>query len=203
MAFVDWLSLFAVALLGAASPGPSLAVVVKNTLNNGKTSGFLTAWSHASGIGIYAILTVFGLAILIKQNPIIFKFISYSGALYLIWLGIKALKSNGGTFKNGENGKRLTYIQSLRDGFLISLLNPKIGLFFIALFSQVMDEHMGLNGKIITLLTPFFTDGLWYTFVVMLISYGKILNVLRKNALWIDRITGIVLILVGLKIVFI
>lgn len=203
MTFLEWLSLFAVSLLGAASPGPSLAVVVRNTLNHGKMSGLLTSWSHATGIIIYAVLTLFGLGVLLKENLTLFTIISYSGALYLAWLGYKAFTSKGGTFGTTEEKRKTSYKQSLRDGFFISMLNPKIGLFFLALFSQYMKPDMGFDGKFITVLTPFLTDGLWYTFITTLISYKKILEFLRRKALWIDKITGVVLILIALKILFV
>lgn len=200
MDFSDWLSLFAVSLLGAASPGPSLAVVVKNTLGGGKTCGILTSWAHAFGILVYALLTILGLTFLLKQTPWLFNIITYGGALYLAWLGYKALSSSGSIANRLEKGEKLSYKEALRDGLMISVLNPKIGLFFIALFSQYMYANIGTTGKIITALTPFFTDGLWYTFIVLILSNSKVLEILRQKASLIDKITGVVLILIALKI---
>lgn len=202
MTLSAWFSLFIVALLGAASPGPSLAVVVKNTLGGNKINGFLTAWSHAAGIGIYAILTVLGLAILLKQNPFLFQIVSYGGALYLAWLGIKIILSKGGIADNLQKGKKLSYLESMRDGIMISALNPKIGLFFIALFSQFINPNMQLDGKIITILTPPITDGLWYSLIALVFSHSKVLNIIRQKANLIDKITGVIFILLAISILF-
>lgn len=202
MTFTAWLSLFMVSLLGATSPGPSLAVVAKNTLGGNKINGILTAWSHAMGIGVYALLTVLGLAIVLKQFPVVFQTISYAGALYLAWIGINALRSKGGVADKLNTGKATGYWQSMRDGLMISLLNPKIGLFFIALFSQFIHAEVGVGGKILTVLTPLLTDGLWYTLIALTLSQPKILALLRRKAQWIDRLTGVALILVALRIVW-
>lgn len=200
MDFFAWVSLFFICLLGAMSPGPSLAVVIKNTLANGKISGLLTSWAHAFGIGVYALLTMLGLAVILEQNPTLYRFISYGGALYLAWLGWNALRSRGGIANKIEKGETKAHLASMRDGILISILNPKIALFFIALFSQFITPDVGISGQIITVLTPFLTDGVWYSVVVLALLTPKILEKLRQNAAIIDKIIGVMLILLALKI---
>ena len=78
MTFTIWLSLFTVCLLGAMSPGPSLAMVAKHSLAGGRANGLATAWAHALGIGIYAFITLIGLAVVLHQSPLLFKTISYA-----------------------------------------------------------------------------------------------------------------------------
>ncbi|MDW1913468.1 LysE family translocator, partial [Vibrio sp. 707] len=136
MTLTVWLSLFTVCLLGAMSPGPSLAIVAKHALAGGRMNGLATAWAHAFGIGIYAFITLIGLAVVLQQSPMLFKTISLAGAAYLAYLGFNALRSKGGVAAKLESGEETTVLQSAREGFLISILSPKIALFFIALFSQ-------------------------------------------------------------------
>ncbi|PIE46265.1 MAG: lysine transporter LysE [Gammaproteobacteria bacterium] len=202
MTFNEWLSLLAIAILGAVSPGPSLAVVVRNTLAGSAVSGVLTAWSHALGIGVYAVLTVLGLAIVLQKNPLVFEVITYAGAIYLIYLGVKALRSRGSIAAQVDAGQVVGYAQPLRQGIMISLLNPKIGLFFLALFSQFIHPGVGVSGKLLTIFTPIIVDGSWYTLVALLLSRPNILEILRAKSVWIDRITGVVLILIALRLVF-
>lgn len=202
MTLTAWLSLVMISVLGAISPGPSLAVVVKNTLGGNKFNGVLTAWAHALGIGVYALLTLFGLVIVLKKNPNLFQGIAYFGALYLAWLGINALRSKGGVAGNLDEGKAGGYLESMRDGLMISLLNPKIGLFFLALFSQFVHPEVGFAGKVITVLTPMFIDGMWYTIIAVILSQPKILQTLRAKAIWIDRLTGIALLFLAVRIVW-
>lgn len=202
MTLTAWLSLFTVSLLGAMSPGPSLAVVVKNTLGGGRKNGVVTAWSHAAGIGFYALLTMLGLVTVLKGYPGVFRVVSFAGALYLGWLGWKSLRSKGGVAATLAAGKEQSLRESARDGIMISILNPKIGLFFLALFSQVMHADVSPAGQLITVLTPLCTDGCWYTLVALLLSREKILGYLRKKAIVIDRATGLVLLLLAARIVF-
>ncbi len=200
MTFTIWLSLFTISILGAMSPGPSLAMVAKHSLAGGRTNGISTAWAHASGIAIYAFITLIGLAVMLHQSPLLFKSISYAGALYLAYLGFNALRSKGGVAEKLGSGKALSVIQSAKEGFLISLLNPKIALFFIALFSQFVAVGDELSSKAIIVLTPFVVDGLWYTLIAFIISSSKLLEKLRAHAMLIDRLSGVVLIALAIRV---
>jgi threonine/homoserine/homoserine lactone efflux protein len=83
---------------------------------------------------------------------------------------------------------------------LISLLSPKIALFFIALFSQFVAVGHELSSKAIIVVTPFVIDGLWYTFITFLLSSPLILDKLRSRAVLIDRLSGIVLLLLAARV---
>lgn len=200
MTFTIWLSLFTVSILGAMSPGPSLAMVAKHSLAGGRSNGISTAWAHAFGIGIYAFITLLGLAVMLHNSPTLFKGISYCGAFYLAYLGFKALRSKSGVVEKLESGKAVSFKESARDGFLISLLNPKIALFFIALFSQFVVVGDDLSNKAIIVLTPFFVDGLWYTFIALILSNRRLLDKLRSRAVLIDRLSGVVLIALAIRV---
>lgn len=104
-----WLSLLLICILGAMSPGPSLAVVAKHSLTGGRKHGLVTAWSHACGVGLYALLTLLGLAVVLKQSPTVFNMISYAGAGYLAYLGVNALRSKGGVAEKLAAGKLLPF----------------------------------------------------------------------------------------------
>ncbi|WP_413701966.1 LysE family translocator [Psychromonas sp. KJ10-10] len=200
MTFSIWLSLFTISMLGAMSPGPSLAMVAKHSLAGGRANGISTAWAHASGIAIYAFITLLGLAVMLHQSPMLFKGISYCGALYLAYLGFKALGSKGGVAHKLESDKAVSLKESARDGFFISILNPKIALFFIALFSQFVAVGAELSSKAIIVFTPFLVDGLWYTFIALILSNSKLLDKLRSRAIIIDKVSGVVLIALAIRV---
>ncbi|OAJ34151.1 LysE family translocator [Piscirickettsia salmonis] len=197
MTFGIWLSLFAVCILGAMSPGPSLAIVAKHSLTNGRWHGIVTSWSHALGVGLYATLTLLGLAVLLKKSPILFTIISYAGAGYLIYLGINALRSKGGIDSKLNLGQPTPLKDSCREGFMISLLNPKLALFFLALFSQFISVGHQLSSQVIIVATPTLVDGLWYTLIAFILSNPKVLSILKNKAQLIDRLSGIVLLLLA------
>ncbi|MBY7852393.1 LysE family translocator [Vibrio fluvialis] len=201
MTFTVWLSLLTICILGAMSPGPSLAMVAKHSLAGGRKNGLATAWAHAFGIGVYAFITLIGLAVVLHQSPLLFKTISYAGAFYLAYLGLNALRSKGGVAAKLESGESVSVWQSAREGLMISLLSPKIALFFIALFSQFVAVGNEFSSKALIVVTPFVVDGLWYTFITFLLSSPRLLDKLRARAVLIDRLSGVVLIALALRVV--
>lgn len=202
MTLTIWFSLFTICLLGAMSPGPSLAMIAKHSLAGGRLNGLATAWAHAFGIGIYAFVTLIGLAVVLQQSPLLFKTISYAGGAYLAYLGYNALRSKGGVAERLESGRKTTVWQSAREGFLISLLSPKIALFFIALFSQFVAVGDSIAAKGLIVVTPFVVDGLWYTLITFLLSSPRLIDKIRSKALIIDRLSGVVLILLAVRVVW-
>lgn len=202
MTLTVWLSLFTICLLGAMSPGPSLAMIAKHSLAGGRFNGIVAAWSHAFGIGIYAFVTIIGLAVVLEQSPMLFKTISYLGAAYLIYLGVNALRSKGGVAAKLKAGNKVSLKQSAIEGLLLSLLSPKIALFFIALFSQYVALGNQLSNQIIIVGTPLIVDGLWYTLITLILSSPLIVDRIRAKATIIDKLSGIVLILLAVRVFF-
>jgi threonine/homoserine/homoserine lactone efflux protein len=200
MSLSIWFSLFTICLLGAMSPGPSLAMVIKHSLAGGRANGLATSWAHATGIGLYALISMLGLAVIFHQLPLLFLIISYAGAAYLAYLGFNALRSNGGIAAKLESGTRVSLFQSAREGFLVSILSPKIALFFAALFSPFVAEVHQISGKMLMVATPWLVDGLWYTLIACLLSNARFLEKLRSKAMWIDRLSGLALIFLALYI---
>ena len=124
--------------------------------------GIATGVSHAFGIGVYALLSVTGLAILIQEAPIIFRVLTWAGAIYLLWLGWQGVTAKKGLIAQNESPiSTLPISSAARDGLAISLLNPKISAFFVALFSQFVDQAPNLLNSSIMVANPMLIDGLW------------------------------------------
>ncbi|SHO57524.1 LysE family translocator [Vibrio quintilis] len=203
MTFTHWLPFFTICLLGAMSPGPSLAIVAKHALAGSRANGLAAAWAHASGIAVYAFITLSGLALILQQHPVLFKGISYAGAVYLAYLGLTALRSKNGLAEKLESGQQTSVLQSAREGALISLLNPKIALFFIALFSQFVALGHSTVSQMIIVATPAAVDGLWYSLITLMLSSAHVVERIRAKAVIVDRLSGIVLILLAIRVMFV
>lgn len=197
-----WLSFVVICLLGALSPGPSLALVIKNTVNGGASTGYATSIAHGLGVGLYAVITAAGVAVIITNTPALFSFIQYAGAAFLLYLGVKSLLSKKSKLIT-ENTEATTNnkINGWRDGFLIALFNPKLAIFFIALFSQFLTTESEIEQKIIMTITVGTLDALWYCAVSFLISRGNIINKLKENSYIVDKITGCFLIGLAVKVI--
>jgi threonine/homoserine/homoserine lactone efflux protein len=179
-------------MLGAMSPGPSLAVVLKQTLSGGRPNGIVVALTHGLGIGLYAALSIFGLAALITASPIAFTVLQWGGALYLAWLGVKGLRARANP--NAELPDVPTTASAARDGFLVVFLNPKVAVFFIALFSQVVGADTSVLAKLGYAATAMVIDGGWYLIVAWLFSTPAWLERLKRHSVWFERIFGVILV---------
>jgi len=197
--YATWITVASICALGAVSPGPSLAVVMRHALNGGRRNGCIAAISHSLGIGLYALLCISGLAVLITASPLLFKSFQWAGAAYLLWLGIKGLRS-----KPAEPGKlapATTGSSAGRDGFLVVFLNPKVAVFFIALFSQVIGPGTPWLERGIYVATAWFLDFAWYLLVAIMVTHPRWLGALQKHGVWIDRAFGVILILLATRLV--
>jgi len=186
-----WLTIVGICCLGAMSPGPSLAVVLKHTIAGGRSKGLVAAITHGLGVGLYAFICISGLAVVIFTSETLFTVLQWAGALYLFWLGIKGILSRSNPNQELPEVKAQA---AARDGFMIVFLNPKIAVFFIAMFSQVVGTDTSLIAKMLYASTAMFIDGFWYAIVAWLFSNPRWLKVLQEKAVWLDRVFGVVLI---------
>ncbi len=201
MTLTAWLSLLAVCCLGAMSPGPSLAVVLKQAVGNGRSHGLATSWFHACGVGLWAFATISGLAILVAESELAFRVITWLGAGYLAWIGVKAIRAGRGSAFSVKSGKPVSILTAGIEGAAISLLNPKLAVFFIALFSQFVSPDATLGDQLIMTATAALVDGIWYSIVVLILSHGPILKTLQDRSQLVNRLTGGVLIGLAARVV--
>ncbi|WP_219326756.1 LysE family translocator [Aeromonas dhakensis] len=201
MELTSWLALAAICVMGAISPGPSLALIIRNTVQGGQGHGVATALGHGFGVGIYALITALGLAILITQTPLLFDVIRYGGAAFLAWLGVKALLAKPAKGEASEKVHQLRGRQGAFEGFMVAFLNPQLAVFFIALFSQFVHADTGWREGGIMMLTAGGIDAVWYVLVALVLSRGPVLAWLKAKSLVIDKVSGLVLLGLALKVV--
>ncbi|MCF7977453.1 MAG: LysE family transporter [Chromatiaceae bacterium] len=127
MALEAWLSLALLCVLGALTPGPSLAVVLSSTLRGGRAAGLAAALAHGLAVGLSAVLTVAGLAALLTASPTLFALLQLAAAGYLVYLASCALRQRAAiTTANGGLLSQSGLGMAARDGFMIAVLNPKL-----------------------------------------------------------------------------
>ena len=200
MTLAAWFSLVTICTLGAMSPGPSLAVVLKNTLAGGRSEGVKTALAHGFGVGIYAFATAAGLAALLTGSPVAFMIVQWLGAFFLAYLGLKALFGKSGLAEASQVETDSSYSgNGLRSGFLTAFLNPKLAIFFAALFSQFVSAQAQFGEKMIMALTAALIDASWYLLVVLVLSHSRVLGVLRGKAGQLDKLFGLLLVLLAVR----
>lgn len=194
-----WLTVVSICLLGAMSPGPSLALVLKHTLNGGRQQGMITGIAHGFAVGIYAVLSVVGLAAVIHNLPVVFTAIQWGGAFFLAWIGFQGLRPKTVIVSTKMADNEVTH--AARDGFLMACLNPKAAIFFIALFSQIVGPETPLLAKLGYAFTAMVVDMSWYMTVAWLFSRPNWLRWLQRYSHWLERVFGVILIALAAKIV--
>lgn len=192
-------------LLAVASPGPDLALVLKNSIGHGRRSGIYSALGIACGIMVHVFYSMVGLALVISRSVLLFNTIKLFGAAYLIWIGFKALKSKKAQTTDLEttqklNEKHLSNIQSLKQGFLTNVLNPKATLFFLSLFTQVIDPGTPNWVKLAYGLEMTVATFLWFTLVATFMTHKLILNKFLNIRHHVDHVFGTALIALGIKV---
>lgn len=203
MTFTTWLALAAICIMGAISPGPSLALIIRNTVQGGRWQGVATGLGHGFGVGLYALITAFGLALLITQTPWLFQCIQYGGALFLAWLGIRSLlPQHGSQLDMAEPAHPVSHRRGALEGLAVSFLNPQLAIFFVALFSQFVHQNTGWKEGFIMMLTAGGIDAVWYSLVAVGLSHGPVLAQLKAKAAWINKISGLILLGLAVKVVF-
>ncbi|MBA4501262.1 LysE family translocator [Marinobacterium marinum] len=200
MSLMLWGSLLLICVLGAMSPGPSLAVVLRQTVSNGRGHGILAGCAHALGVGLWAVMTVWGLGVLVNEYQALYQLLTWLGAGYLVWLGISALRMASVPDLQPTQGESETLWQAARSGMLISLLNPKLAVFFTALFSQFVTAGQAFGDQLILVLTATLVDGIWYTLVALLFSQPRLLAWLRRHLKRVEQLTGVVLIALAIRV---
>lgn len=192
-----WIQLIVTCFLGAVSPGPSLLLIVKNSISYGKTNGIITGIAHGLGIFIYAILTILGIAFLYTKYPILIKIISFSLVLYLIYISYKIFFTEEEIDLEKDNKQK--YNQNFTDGFMIAFLNPKITIFFGALFSQFVNDELTNLEKFQMAFAASFIDMIWYTFVSLVVGNSLIRKNFNNTKVF-NKISSIILIFISIYI---
>ena len=184
--------------MGAISPGPSLAVVIRNTITGGRFQGVMTGIGHGIGLGIYAFIAVLGLSSLILRNELIFNTMQWMGVFLLLWLSYNMFTNEPPVLtKEHKVSSRRGFIE----GFMISFLNPKILVFLVAIFSQFITNDLSFYDRAVMAILAGIIDTTWYVFVALMLAGTPLIERIRVNAVIIDRTIGMVLFVFALVLI--
>jgi threonine/homoserine/homoserine lactone efflux protein len=198
-----WIAFLTAATLLNLSPGPDIAFILGHTIRSGMRSGFAALFGIWSGACLHVLMAAAGLSAILAASALAFSTIKWIGAAYLIWLGIQALRSKGEAAWIKDDGKTLSSGRIYRQGILVSLLNPKVAIFFLAFLPQFVVEGAGpvwaqllLHGSLIIVVAAFIEPPL-------ILLGGRLTEALRRNrsvGLWLDRGLGALFVALGMRL---
>lgn len=185
------------------TPGNDMLYVATKSTSQGVKAGIVSALGIAGGCIVHLLAAVIGLSAIIANSATTFNIIKYAGAAYLVYLGIKSFLSNQNQFSISNEVEKKSLPKLFWQGLFTNVLNPKVALFFLAFLPQFIHPEKGNAGMQVLLL------GLWFNFsgtivnMIVALLFGKLGNWLAdKQGLvqWQNKITGVLLIGLGIKI---
>ncbi len=204
----SFLAIASIHLMAVVSPGPDVALTIRNSLLHSRKVGLAGAFGTTTGICIHLTYTVFGIGYIVSEMPWLMAVIRLAGAAYLIYLGYHCFKSDGNSMgdltvnKDDSNKTSLSPWKAYRIGVINNLLNPMVILLFIGILSAYITTEtpavvQGLYGAMMITITF-----LWFAFVAIFFSVDKIRLQFLRLGKWLERLTGGALIAFGLKVAY-
>ena len=198
MQLSEWLILALSCFIGASSPGPSIALMIRAVLKNGKIAGLVFAITHGFGILLYAGLVSTGLATILLIEPALMLALQILGIGFLLYVCQTMIRGGIATRHQPQNfdteGQSARLIYHARDGFLIVFLNPKVAAFFLAIFSQFLDSDQTALTRIGMTTIAWVIDTGWYVLMAFVLSIPSILTRLRNHHGMIEASMGFLLL---------
>ena len=192
MQFSEWILLALSCFIGASSPGPSIALMIRAVLRDGRLAGLVFAVTHGFGIMLYAGLVSTGIIAIMLVVPGLILALQILGVLFLLYVsrnmitgGLKARQESssldGTALDDSDALSQKSLIIHGRDGFLIVFLNPKVAAFFLAIFSQFLSIDQSVLTRIGMTMLAWGIDTGWYVFMAFVLAMPVVLNKLRQH----------------------
>jgi threonine/homoserine/homoserine lactone efflux protein len=198
----DFLLFLAASIAITVAPGPDNLQVLARGISQGRAAGLVAALGFAAGISFHTTLAALGVAALLKSSPMAFEAVKLAGAAYLVWIGIKAIRTKGLSSAHERPSQPLTVV--FRQSVIGNLLNPKVTLFFIVFLPQFVNPH----GAQSVMLQMFELGGVFMLQTVAVFSVfgvaagmiGAYLKRRPKVGVWLDRLAGATFIGLGIRV---
>ncbi len=188
--------------VAAASPGPAFIVALQESVARDRRAGVVAAVGIALGSFLWALLVVLGVGLLLQQAGWLYGTLRLLGGLYLIYLGICLWRGAAQplALPGAAGAAPGSVLRSLRLGLLTQLVNPKAAVFFGSIFLTFLPPDLPLWVTGVVLANIFAVEFLWYLAVALLFSTGRVRRAYTGAKLWIDRLAGGCLAVLGLKL---
>ena len=190
-------SLLIINFFGMLSPGPDMMLVLKYGSLSAKRAAWYCVAGIISGLAIHMLLGLFGVSLLISNHPMLFNMVRWLGAAYLIYIGIKSLRAGNNELTVDTGTLAFRPGKAYRDGLLCNLLNPKILMFMVAAFSQVIAPETPTTDKLLISLSIFVETAVLWSCFILLLNRGSLQRFLNRYQRRINKVTGGLLISLG------
>jgi threonine efflux protein len=198
-----FITLTLVHLLAAASPGPDFALVSRQALLQGRRAGFWVSVGIALGLGIHIIYSAAGLATLIAHSTMWMNAIKVIGGSYLLYLGYQGIRAKPQSGVITNEPAVIADVAAHRlvgKGFLCNALNPKAPIYFLSLFTIVLSPNLPISTLVIYGVWIIMLQFFWFSLITLFFSQPTIRRRFLAISHWIDRVFGVAMMGLGLKV---
>ncbi|MDT8418906.1 MAG: LysE family transporter [Desulfuromonadales bacterium] len=198
----EFITIAVIHLLAVASPGPDFAMVLRQSIVAGRTPALWTSLGIGIGILVHVAYCLLGLGLIISQSIMLFNVIKLIGACYLFYVGWKSLRAKPAkSIADNSFGIPVPDAgHALRIGFLTNALNPKATLFFLSLFSVVINHDTPSVVQLGYGLYMSFATAVWFCGLSLFLTQQRIRNLFARFGHWAERVMGGMLIALGVKL---
>jgi RhtB (resistance to homoserine/threonine) family protein len=179
-------------------------MAVKNSIRYSRRSGIFTGLGIGLGLSLHIMYCAAGIGYLISKSIILFTIIKFLGAGYLIYIGVCTFISKGTNIDIAEDKVviDLTRFQAFKTGFLTNVLNPKATLFFLSLFTFVVNHDTPWYIVLIISAMMVLTAIVWFTLVAVFLTQKRIIKAFSRFEYYLNKFFGALLVAIGVKIAF-
>jgi threonine/homoserine/homoserine lactone efflux protein len=192
------LGFFPVAVALTLTPGVATALVVRSTLRGGRRAAFATTLGNSAGVMLWALAAAVGIAAVVAASVTAFTVVKIAGAIVLLAMGLHSVLAKHESPLSARAPRRRS---AFRDGLVTSVANPKLAVFFVALFPQFVPEHHAVLPLAVAMaLTIVTLDLIWYSTLAWLVGRAR---TAFTSGPWLrrtQRLTGCVLIGLGARL---
>lgn len=194
------LSIVGVMWLCMLSPGPDMALVMRNTLRTGRAAGAATAAGVMTGNLVHIGYAALGLGWLVAHNQLVYDALRYAGAAYLVYLGVHsiraALRPSAAQAPPERPGS------AYRQGVLNNLLNPKGALFYLGVFATLITPATPLGQTLAMVAAMVATSGVFWLLFVWLLQLERVRGAISRAARSVDAAFGVLLVALALRVAY-
>lgn len=203
MYWAEFLTIAIAHLFAVASPGPDFVIVTRQSVTGGTRLGLWTSAGVGLGILVHVSYCILGVAILLSQSAPLFNAMKYIAAAYLCLLGMQSIRASFNVIESEVMGERssLSIKQAFWSGFLTNGLNPKATLFFLALFTVVIDINTPTTIQIAYGIYLALATFVWFAFLSTILGKSAVRAFMLRAGSWFERGMGVVLIFLAVQIV--
>ncbi|MGH2881422.1 MAG: LysE family translocator [Solirubrobacteraceae bacterium] len=203
--FHTLLTFVPVAVLLSITPGAATALVVRNAVRGGRRHAFFTTSGNSIGVLAWGCFAAVGIATLVATSAAVFDVVKLAGAAVLILIGLRSLLARQELAPRdaGRSGAALAVSgrAALREGLITSLANPKLAVFFVALFPQFIPRGAAVLPCAIAMAAVIVAvDLIWYSALAFLVARARRAFVDGGWGRRVERLTGAVLIGLGIRL---